>query len=813
MSVSPTRPSSKRIKLESSPSPRLENDHSTLNDDDLGHDHCVICLQPMVDRTVIPTCSHEFCFECISIWAEQSRKCPLCSQLIGEYVIHHIRSQFDYQKHYLPPPRSSPQLLPTGETRVQIARRARRDRYWGRRDRYDADELERAITKRRWVYQNHLYAKHVASNSFTRYRPYPSPAQFAASPDMISRATIFLRRELRVWQNLDVEFLTTFIISLMKSIDMRAESSVKLLAEFLDLDTPYIEGERQPNAEHFAHEIYCYIRSGRDLSIYDSLVQYDTSPDPPSHEQETENRWRYQSRSRSRSPHHRHHRSRSRSPLSQPPSSTLRPEHRRSPSPVYRQASSLDYFSPNHRNRRRTRSAVSECRDIPDTSNDQQSHLDDTQEQPTNKNKSAKAKGKEPEVYDTRYDTPLQGESEHRSSSTPPRILGEFVPNAVVEPKKTAESHTPGNRKFNTPSVESGLKPSLDASTPAHVPVDVDRTDVYAEPVASTSRKRPNTLGRPPRNRTLLASVQAHLSQPTSSRNKRPTDTTAQKHDVTPQQLPHPSRHRDARDSSGDGMPVLLSQLSSPANAPPTSLSSHSSLGKRSDASMPLAEENTSAVGNQRERERVRSLPADPIAKGTDEENKFAGGKTVVRSCGTPDGGTDKYRNKSKEEEEEEGGKERHTNTSPCPIIVGPGAQPALSSGRPPNPNSNPISLPHNSNHVVDAAEHTRRDKQEVATYEYRNRITAPSARTSTDMRAVLLQRLEEGQRLAQRGITTSASTSHSALPAVDVHSPLIGPPGGEEASALETRLRTRALLRVRLAAIKSSANTTLIES
>jgi len=39
----------------------------------------------------------------------------------------------------------------------------------------------------------------------------------------------------------------------MKSIDIRAESAVKLLAEFLELDTPYIEGKRQPNAEHFAH--------------------------------------------------------------------------------------------------------------------------------------------------------------------------------------------------------------------------------------------------------------------------------------------------------------------------------------------------------------------------------------------------------------------------------------------------------------------------------------------------------------------------------------------------------------------------------
>jgi E3 ubiquitin-protein ligase Topors len=147
--------------------------------------------------------------------------------------------------------------------------------------------------------------------------------------------TIFLRRELLVWPNADVEvcvptyyiaipdprlstqpnlyhfepwqFLVTFVISLMKSIDIRTESAVKLLAEFLDMETQYVAGERHVNAEHFAHgpsefwallppfafcshlspplfffflgflEIYCYLRSPyRDLGVYDSVVQVRT---------------------------------------------------------------------------------------------------------------------------------------------------------------------------------------------------------------------------------------------------------------------------------------------------------------------------------------------------------------------------------------------------------------------------------------------------------------------------------------------------------------------------------------------------------
>ncbi|KAI0271222.1 hypothetical protein BGY98DRAFT_922884 [Russula aff. rugulosa BPL654] len=258
------------------------DDHGLELDADLEEDHCTICLQAIVDRALIPECSHEFCFECLMIWSEQSRRCPLCAQNIGEYLIHHIRSTYDYQKHFLPPLRTSPRPLsrPDGARIAPSVTHRRRERVWGLRDRSaqdEADALQRAVSWRRWIYRHDLYAKHVASNKFTRYRPYPTPSQFAASQDLVSRMTIFLRRELLVWPNADVEFLVTFVISLMKSIDIRTESAVKLLAEFLDMDTQYVAGERHVNAEHFAHEIYCYLRSPyRDLGVYDSVVQVRT---------------------------------------------------------------------------------------------------------------------------------------------------------------------------------------------------------------------------------------------------------------------------------------------------------------------------------------------------------------------------------------------------------------------------------------------------------------------------------------------------------------------------------------------------------
>ncbi|OJA11636.1 hypothetical protein AZE42_04757 [Rhizopogon vesiculosus] len=764
-SASPTS-SSKRIKLESSPSPRLTDDQ---NDEHLDHDHCVICLQSLVDRTVIPTCSHEFCFECISLWAEQSQKCPLCSQLIGEYLIHHIRSQFDYQKHYLPPPRSkSPQLLPTGETRVSAARRARRAR-WGRRDRRDvdeADQLERAIAKRRWVYQNYLYAKHVASNSFTRYRPYPAPAQFAASPDMISRATIFLRRELRVWPNLDVEFLTTFTVSLMKSIDIRAESAVKLLAEFLDLDAPYIEGQRHQNAEHFAHEIYCYMRSGRDLSTYDNLVQYDTSADLPPYERERRNRWRHEPRSRSPSPHHRRLHSRSRSP-----SFTLHSEYGRSPSRVHRRDSSSDDLFSSSIQLRRTRSIESDRRDISNNG-----HPDDIQRQSVNK--SERARGKEPERDHT---PPLRGENEYQSSSAPPRASGEIVPNGVVTPQQIAELHTSGKPTHSPLPVQFNSKHAIiptGSKAPAPASVYADMNDAQPEPMASASRKRRSRVGgRPPR--TLLESVQAHLSRNTSSRiTKHHTD--AGETEDTPPYPPHPSQqHHDG----GNNMPGLLVRFSSP----PTSMlpASHShSLPPCLHTTTPLAGESTSTNENQIPG-RVRSFPADPIAKSHDEDMLFR--NTVTR----PTTEEDKDRNK-----------DEHISASSPPSIT-----PEVPAPREePSPNPNHISLPHNSNpnRVEEAAEHFLRGNQEVATYT--NKVAAPSthSRSSLDMRAVLLHRLEEEQRVASS--SRSASTAVSA-----VVQPSANP---RDAEALEMRLRTRALLRVRLAAIKTAAaNPRLIES
>lgn len=544
---------------------------------------------------------------------------------------------------------------------------------------------------------------------------------------------------------------------------------------------------------HLRLEIYCYIRSGRDLSTYDNLVQvrpflgtnagisaqneqYDTSSDLPlSYKQERKDKWHHESRSRSRSPRRRYHRSqsRSRSPLSRPSSSALRAEYRRSPSTVPPQSSSDD-LSSDRIQRRRTRSVVSERQDIFDTSNNRQSQFYRVQQQSVNK--SMRARGKERERDHT---PPLRGGNENHSSSALPRASGEIVPNGVVEPQQITELHAFGNTTLSTPPVESCPKPAVVptvSKAPAPAPVYTDRDHADPKPTASASRKRPSTLGRPPR--TLLESVQAHLSRNTAPRQARHHTDAGETEASSPHHLHLSQRDRDARDADKT---ALLSRLSSlPVSAlhasPPCS-----------DAMTPVWGENPLAKESQSR----QSLPPDAIVKSLDEEMAFE--NTAARP-------NPKHKNTSMYKDE------RTSASSPPPTDP---EVPAPQARQKPKPNSNPISSSHNSNSncVEIAAEyhHTRRGNREAATY--MNKEAAPSARSrsSSDMRTVLLQRLEEEQRVARRDAPTlhSASSTQADVPLSR----------DEEAEALETRLRTRAVLRVRLAAIKGAANRSVIKS
>ncbi|ORX36267.1 hypothetical protein BD324DRAFT_581063 [Kockovaella imperatae] len=242
-------------------------------DEDANSERCVICLMALRDRTIVGVCGHEFCFECIGVWANQSRRCPLCSTDMSAFLLHDLDSSTP-TKFYLPPlpQKKVPSLSLPGPSRRPILPE---ERLRMQAEKQELDELDLQVERRKEIYEHELYVKHIASNPTTRFRPNPTPRQIADNPELTQKATAFLRRELRVWSLVDVEFLTTHILSLLKAIDIRSEPAVRLLSEILD--TP--NGPRYPHgAEHFAHEIYSFLRSPfKELYKYDEAVQVSTS--------------------------------------------------------------------------------------------------------------------------------------------------------------------------------------------------------------------------------------------------------------------------------------------------------------------------------------------------------------------------------------------------------------------------------------------------------------------------------------------------------------------------------------------------------
>jgi hypothetical protein len=140
-----------------------------------------------------------------------------------------------------------------------------------------------ALRRRREVYQGKLYSLHVGSNPLSGYSDL-NPQMIANSPDLQSRARMWIRRELRVFNFLDpdsasssstaattssnAEFLLSYIVSILKMVDIKASNghAENLLSEFLGRD----------NSRLFLHELQSWLRSPlTKLDEWDQEVQYD----------------------------------------------------------------------------------------------------------------------------------------------------------------------------------------------------------------------------------------------------------------------------------------------------------------------------------------------------------------------------------------------------------------------------------------------------------------------------------------------------------------------------------------------------------
>lgn len=71
-------------------------------DDEDGH-KCVICLSiPLQDPTILNTCTHYFCFDCIQQWLYTNPTCPMCKISLDKlkHKLNPCPTQFpvDYKK-------------------------------------------------------------------------------------------------------------------------------------------------------------------------------------------------------------------------------------------------------------------------------------------------------------------------------------------------------------------------------------------------------------------------------------------------------------------------------------------------------------------------------------------------------------------------------------------------------------------------------------------------------------------------------------------------------------------------------------------
>ncbi|KAF5588214.1 RING finger domain-containing protein [Fusarium pseudocircinatum] len=263
-------------------------------------DCCVICLESISEACEAVPCQHRnFDYLCLLSWLQQSPKCPLCKAVISQ-----VRYGLDEpvaKTYTVPEPAPEPRAPHIEHPRLPPHLRPRRrhvhHRLYPPQPRYvtvsssPSDE----IAKRRDVYRHNRYSKHVGSNRVSRYREL-TPSAFCSDSDLVSRARMWIRRELQVFSFLNpdadqteprpdgnsqrdeisrrrannAEFLLEYIIAILKSVDIMgsAGQAEEMISDFLGRDSTRV----------FLHELRAWLRSPyTKLEDWDRAVQYDLS--------------------------------------------------------------------------------------------------------------------------------------------------------------------------------------------------------------------------------------------------------------------------------------------------------------------------------------------------------------------------------------------------------------------------------------------------------------------------------------------------------------------------------------------------------
>lgn len=270
---------------------------ATRDENDL--DPCVICLDAITDPAEASPCGHRnFDYLCALSWFLEHPSCPLCKANVTSLVrgpadapnreVTAIeQKQENCQSSHAPSSRS------VDELGYRNRRRQRLQRHHRFEHRHEVS-LSQALERRRNIYRQSLYSKHVGSNRVSRYQEL-TPQLFCADEELVSRARIWIRRELQVFSFLSLddvadnrdrtsterrqtaterrrannaEFLLEYIVAVLKSVDIMgsAGQAEDMISDFLGRD----------NTKLFLHELRAWLRSPfTKLEDWDRAVQYD----------------------------------------------------------------------------------------------------------------------------------------------------------------------------------------------------------------------------------------------------------------------------------------------------------------------------------------------------------------------------------------------------------------------------------------------------------------------------------------------------------------------------------------------------------
>ncbi|PTB55627.1 hypothetical protein M431DRAFT_84144 [Trichoderma harzianum CBS 226.95] len=232
---------------------------------------CVICLDAVSDACELVPCGHDsFDYVCVLNWLYDKPLCPLCKREVTKV-------------HRGPPESRETTVI---EPKPQRPEQPSSTRTYSHRSSF--------LPHRRDVYLHKRFSKHVGSNRLSLYREL-TPRLFCTDEALVSRARMWIRRELRVFSFLNAdepgsssstarpgdgnqaqarrrannaEFLLEYLIAILKTVDIMgsAGQAEDMLSEFLGRD----------NARLFLHELRSWLRSPfTRLEDWDRAVQYD----------------------------------------------------------------------------------------------------------------------------------------------------------------------------------------------------------------------------------------------------------------------------------------------------------------------------------------------------------------------------------------------------------------------------------------------------------------------------------------------------------------------------------------------------------